>query len=273
MSGKYTDEAPEDFRDALVTGQVGRWLKNWIAVIVVVTLGLGAFWGYVRLTEGRQPPSATSATAHAQTLWSAGDQAGAIAAILPIAERGDAGPAYLLGIMYATATGRAHDGAKAAVWLQKAADKGSPAAERALANLYRAGDGVTKDQAAALRHLQAAAAGGDADGEADLAEAYDNGELGLAKDPVQTLKWRQRAAAAGSVFAQVNLSDQLFKGVGGAPDPVGAYRWAQVAADHSPSGSEAFKVATANAAEARSRLTPDQIAQSDAWVKAWKAAR
>ncbi len=273
MSRKYSQEAPEDFREALSTGQVGRYLKNWLAIIAVLVVAWLIYWGYTRVSAAIHGPSLTSATAHAQQMWAAGDQTGAIAYYRPVADKGDKRAAYVLGVMYATARGRAHDGAKAAAWLKKAAEMGSPAADRALAVLYRNGDGVAKDDAAVLRHLRAAANGGDADAEADLAQDYEDGDIGLPKDLAQTLKWRQQAAAAGSIIAQVNLSDQLFKGVGGPPDAAGAYRWARVAAVHSEPGSRAFRVATANAAEARTRLSPEQVNQSDAWVKAWKAGR
>lgn len=61
----------------------------------------------------------------------------AVAAITPVAEKGNAKAQYMLGKYYSWGYGEDCDNRKAIHWFEKAADKGSDKAAEALANLYR----------------------------------------------------------------------------------------------------------------------------------------
>ena len=61
----------------------------------------------------------------------------AVAAITPIAEKGNAKAQYMLGKYYSWGYGEDCDNQKAIYWFEKAADKGNEKAAEALANLYR----------------------------------------------------------------------------------------------------------------------------------------
>ena len=274
MARKYSQEEPETFREALDTGQILRWLKSQLIWGVAFLVLAGLVLTYVKIFHPATsaPINVVEATRHVQATWRGGDQAGAIAYYRKVADQGDPAAAYTMGVLYESAMGKLHDDKAAVSWFQRASDKNYAAAQRELSNLYRQGQGVARDDGKALKLLEAAAAGGDVNGQADLAEAHEDGLLGLPRDPALARTWYARAAARGSLVAQVNFSNLLFKGSGGAPDAVGAYRWAGVAAAHSEAGSEALRVASANAVAARARMTPEQLAAADAWVKAWKAA-
>lgn len=61
----------------------------------------------------------------------------AVAAVIPIAERGNAKAQYMLGKYYSWGYGEDCDNHKAVYWFEKASDKGNEKAAEALANLYR----------------------------------------------------------------------------------------------------------------------------------------
>lgn len=273
MSKWNDDDVPETFREAFENGQILKWLRSQIVWGGGFLVLLGLVYAYFLIF----PPAAektkidvAGATAHAQAMWKQGDQAGAIRYYRDVADQGAAGAQYVMGALYENATGKLRDDSEAAKWFQKASDQSYPAAERELALLYRDGSGVAKDDAKSLKLLHAAAAGGSANAQADLADAYEDGKLGLTRDAAQAMAWYGRAAARGNIVAQVNLSNLLFKGAAGAPDSPSSYRWSSVAAAHSAPGTQAYRVASSNAADARARMTPDQIAKADAWVKDWK---
>lgn len=268
------DDDPENFREALEMGKLGLWLRNWIILgaSAGMLLGLGYLYFQIFPPAHEKPKiGVAEATAQAKAIWDRGDHAGAIAYYRAVAAEGDPAAEYVMGILYQSDKGKLRDDAEAAKWLQKSSDDHYPAAMRELSQLYRDGVGVAKDSARALTLLRAAASAGDANAQTDLGQNFDDGTLGLARDPAQAEAWYGRAAAQGGIVAQVNLSNLLFKGAAGAADAPGAYRWAGVAAAHSEAGTEANRVASSNAAEARAKMTPKQIDQADAWVKSWKA--
>ena len=61
----------------------------------------------------------------------------AVAAITPIAEKGNAKAQYMLGKYYSCGYGEDCNNQKAIYWFEKAADKGNEKAAEALTNLYR----------------------------------------------------------------------------------------------------------------------------------------
>lgn len=274
MSRWNDDDAPETFRDAFESGRILQWLRSQIVWGggFLVLLGLAyVYFQIFPLAHEKPKIDVADATTHAQAMWRQGDQAGAIRYYLDVAAQGAPEAEYTMGVLYESAKGKLHNDGEAAKWFQKASDKNYAAAERELALLNHSGEGVAKSDAKALKLFRAAAEAGNADAETDLAQSYEDGTLGLGRNPAQAVAWYGRAAAQGSVVAQVNLSNQLFKGAAGTPDAPGAYRWASVATAHSQPGTAAYRVASGNVATARARMTPGQIAEADAWVKSWKA--
>lgn len=100
------------------------------------------------------------------------------------AQKGHGGAAYYLGLMFRNGYGVRAAPTQAARWFEQAADT-IPAARFMLANAYRYGEGVEKDEARALALYQSAAEDESPEAVQTLAMAYRNGELGLARDPMQ----------------------------------------------------------------------------------------
>ncbi len=90
--------------------------------------------------------------------WEARNWPQARALLRPLALRGDAAAATLLGVMAARGLGAPADPAVAAAWYLRAANSGHAPARLALADAYRRGEGVPKDPARAARIEQALAA-------------------------------------------------------------------------------------------------------------------
>jgi TPR repeat protein len=82
----------------------------------------------------------------------------AAAALLALAQAGDAQAGYKLGLAYRNGTGVDADPLLAARWIAQAARAQLPAAMFTLSNMLAAGEGMAQDDAAARRWLEAAAA-------------------------------------------------------------------------------------------------------------------
>jgi localization factor PodJL len=79
--------------------------------------------------------------------------------------------------------------------------------------------------------LQRAAELGYAPAEFYLGKLYENGESGVAKNPILARQWTERAAAAGERRAMHNLALFYFDGIGGQKDLIQAAAWFRKAAD------------------------------------------
>ncbi len=73
-----------------------------------------------------------------------GDYATALREWSPLADDGDTGSQYSLGVMYGSGTGVAQDYAEAVRWFRQAAAQGHAGAQNNLGLLYGNGDGVTR---------------------------------------------------------------------------------------------------------------------------------
>lgn len=82
-----------------------------------------------------------------------------------------------------------------------------------------------------IADLRAKAEGGDAQAQNLLACAFYFGDLGLAKDPVEAVKWFRKAAEQNDASAQFNLGVCYKQGHGVAIDFVEAVKWYRKAAD------------------------------------------
>jgi len=108
------------------------------------------------------PPSSAELLEKADRDYTAGNYAAALAALKPLAERGNADAQLRLGKFYAEGRGVAQDDARAAIWYRKAALQGNPEAQLRLGELYASGQGVPHSDFEAYVWLSAAVRGGNA---------------------------------------------------------------------------------------------------------------
>ena len=143
--------------------------------------------------------TATIALALATVVWGGDSQKGldaynsmaydtALAVWQPLADAGDAGSQYGLGMMYGNGFGVAMDDALALKWYGLAADQGHSGAQCNLAVMYQNGWGVPMNEEEAIRYYVLAAEQGVSAAMTALGRhfAMDYSE---AYDPVQAYKW------------------------------------------------------------------------------------
>jgi TPR repeat protein len=106
------------------------------------------------------PLSSAALLEKADRDYAAGNYAEALAALKPLAERGNADAQLRLGKSYAEGHGAAHDDARAAIWYRKAALQGNPEAQLRLGELYASGHGVSHNDFEAYVWFSAAVRGG-----------------------------------------------------------------------------------------------------------------
>jgi TPR repeat protein len=109
------------------------------------------------------------------------------------------------------------------------AEKGFPASQYNCGLAYGRGIGVAQDWVQSVRWYEKAAAAGHADAQAQLGVCYAEG-TGVAQDWVQAARWYEKAAVAGNVDAQALLGGCYAEGTGVAQDWVQAVRWYEKAA-------------------------------------------
>ncbi len=86
------------------------------------------------------------------------------------------------------------------------------------------GDGVAKDPIEAVKWYRKAAEQGNADAQYELGKCYYSGE-GVAKDPIEAVKWYRKAAEQGNASGQLGIGSCYDLGNGVEEDPVEAVRW------------------------------------------------
>lgn len=110
-----------------------------------------------------------------------------------------------LGWQYEYGRSVVKDEAEAARLYRQAAERGSGLAMSLLAGLLREGRGVAKDESEALRWYRKAAEKGVGAAMSALSEGYDQGGLGLEKDPKLAAEWLYKGIEAGDEYAPVRL--------------------------------------------------------------------
>ena len=118
-----------------------------------------------------------------------------------LAEQGDAGAQYNLGVMYDNGEGVAEDDAKAVKWYRKAADQGYAKAQNNLGVMYDNGEGVAEDDAEAVKWYRKAAEQGHAGAQNNFGVMYYVGE-GVKKNLIDAYAWFSIAAAGGNENAK-----------------------------------------------------------------------
>ena len=82
-----------------------------------------------------------------------------------------------------------------------------------------------------LASCQPLAEQGNAEAQFNLADIYDEGLLGVAKNPEKAALWYTKSANQGNEAAMVSLGDLYYYGSGGVPDQAKSIEWYQKAAD------------------------------------------
>ena len=147
-----------------------------------------------------------------------------------LAERGDAGAQYALGLAYLTGEGLPRDPRDAARWLRRAAEQGHPGAATDLGVLLMRGYGVPRDDAKAVQWFRRAAGQGHAAGANNLGVMLMNGR-GIVRDDAEAVRWFREAAEHGDGNAELNLGRMLKTGRGVPQDDAEAVRWFRRAAE------------------------------------------
>jgi len=117
-----------------------------------------------------------------------GDYAGAFAAWLPLAEKGDGRAQNNIGILYRRGMGVLKNEKKAFAWYERAAIQGFSKSQYNLSLLYKRGSGVKRNGKKALKWLEQAAMNGYPRALLDLGKRYEKG-VGVKKDPIKALMW------------------------------------------------------------------------------------
>ena len=144
--------------------------------------------------------------------------------LIRMANGGDVGAQYSLGLMYYTGDGVPRNYKLALQWYTKAAEKGDTASQFHLGKMYDNGDGVPEDDELAVKWYTKAANRGDAASQFNLALMLHAGE-GVSKDFNLAARCFKKAAEQGLEDAQFNLGIMYLKGEGVIEDMVTAYAW------------------------------------------------
>ena len=136
----------------------------------------------------------------------------------------------LLALMLALITGCSHEPASLPEFtrVKKLAEAGDPGYQWGLGLMYATGQGVPKNSREAVKWWQKAAEQGVVLAQSNLGYAYANG-TGTPKDEVEAAKWWRMAAEQGYPTAQCNLGRMYEVGMGVPRDDELAYAWLNLA--------------------------------------------
>jgi TPR repeat protein len=160
------------------------------------------------------------------------------AAVLKIAEQGDADAQNSLGVMYRDGRGTPQDYRQAVDWYRKAAVQGYAKAQFNLGLMYAEGLGVEQDYSEAVIWYTKAAEQGYANAQSNLGLTYANGQ-GVPQDYALAVYWYNKAVAQGNAFAQSNLGLMYDKGQGVPQDYKKAVHWYSKAAEQGAAEAQA----------------------------------
>ena len=126
-----------------------------------------------------------------------GDYATALREWKPLAEQGNAGAQYNLGLMYVKGEGVIQDYKTAVKWFTLAAEQGHAPAQFNLGLMYENGHGVPQDYKTAVKWWKLAAEQGHALSQLNLGVMYGMGR-GVIQDNVYAHMWGNIGAANGN---------------------------------------------------------------------------
>ena len=149
-------------------------------------------------------------------------EADTFAAMVALANKGDAEAQYHVGMMHNNGIGTQRDIKQAFEWFKKAAASNDALGAYKLGCYYdgQGADVVASDANEALKYKLVAAKAGYALAQHDVALLYDRQE-----NPEEAVKWRRMAADQGYPKALYNLSGSYFQGKGVPKDLALAYAY------------------------------------------------
>ena len=152
-----------------------------LAVVVALLFSSGSAWA--DFDDGR-------------AIMLRADYAAAFREFRPLAEQGDAGAQFNLGLMYSRGLGVPENDAEAVKWYRKAAEQGHADAQTLIGMMYAGGLGVPKNDAEAVKWFHKAAEQGIAQAQFNLGNMYADG-TGVPEDDAEAAKWFCKAAKQG----------------------------------------------------------------------------
>jgi len=162
------------------------------------------------------------------------------------------------------------DTAQALDWFRKAAAQHYAPAEFQMGQLYDFGFGVAQDDGEALSWYRKAAEHGSAAGQRAVGDFYRKGRV-VAADAAEAARWYRRGADGDDVRAQYEVGQMYFTGTGVTRDYASAYIWFSLAAGQAPLvDNRKGLLELRNIAGAR--MTPEEVADAERRVAAWKPA-
>ncbi len=216
-------------------------------------------------------PAAAANVASAWQAYLAGQHATALAALRPLAEKGDAAAQFYLGTLYCDGLAVARDYREAALWLTRSAEQGHADAQFTLGFLYYNGAaseaGTLQPSPDAAAHwLALAASRGIPMAQYLMGRMYQEG-YGVMKDDAKALSYAKSAAEHGIVGAQFLAGALLGNRRHAARDWVEAYAWLELAA------RRGHPAARQNLEQIAKRLNVKEIAEAQAAADAWQSRR
>ncbi len=182
---------------------------------------------------------------------------------LPLAEAGDAGAQYIVGMFYQLGKGNPKDYREAENWYRMAAEQGYTNAQVALAVMYTLGEEVAQDFREAARWLGMAAEQGNPVAQTMLATMYYEG-TGIRKDKQEMVKWFRKAAEQGDADAQFALGVLYAKDEDVQQDLIQSLAWLNLSA------AQGHERAVETRLKFNDLMTSSQIAEarqlSDLWL-------
>lgn len=153
-----------------------------------------------------------------------------LATLQKLADEGNAGVMFRLGLMYASGNGVPRDDFEAVRWYRKGANKGNGAATAALAHMTLEGLGTDKNPQEAVRLLSSAVDADNTEAKWQLGKILIEGKV-VPKDPGRAAQLFQKAAESGHSPSMVDLGLMYNNAVGLPQNFPEAARWFKRAAD------------------------------------------
>jgi uncharacterized protein len=123
-----------------------------------------------------------------------------------LAEQGDAGAQFKVGLTYYTGQGIPRDYLEALAWFKKAAQQGHPLAQYDAGYMYEKGEGTPQDYVEAAKYYRQAAEQGNQLAQYSLGNLYEKGQgatPGEVQVEVQALMWYNLASIQGESKAKM----------------------------------------------------------------------
>ena len=155
----------------------------------------------------------------------------------------------------------------AAVCLRQAKE-GNAIAQTDIGKMYAEGRGVSQDFDQAKMWFEKAVLQKQPDALYNLGLLYANGD-GVDQNWSEAVRWYRLAADLGQSDAQNSLGLRYEKGQGIDKDLVQAYKWYALSLDHTDRPADRA-MAIANRDRVAKLMTPEQVAEAQNQIKAWK---